>query len=66
MEKEKVYNPKKDLIGGLEFIDILVEKMKSTSNEEWSRKQSAFINSVLRTANQDVELYKKVKMAVKK
>ena len=53
----------KDLIGGLEFIDILVDRMKRTSNKEWFRQQARFINSVLRTANQDVELYKKVAIA---
>ncbi len=50
----------KDLIGGLEFIDILVDRMKRTSNKEWFRQQARFINSGLRTANQNIELYKKV------
>ncbi|MBI2075875.1 MAG: hypothetical protein HYT72_01335 [Candidatus Aenigmarchaeota archaeon] len=65
MEKEKMYDPEKDIRGGLEFIDILVEKIKGTSNKEWFRKQADFTNSILRTANQDAELYSKVKKAVR-
>ncbi len=58
---EKEYDHDKNLRGGLEFIDILVDYMKITPNADWSRQQARFINSVLRTANQDIELYKKVK-----
>ena len=54
-----VYDAEKDLISGLEFIDILVENIKT--NKDWSHQQAVFINSVLRSANQDIELYKKVK-----
>jgi len=61
-----MYDPEKDIRGGLEFIDILVEKIKGTPNKEWFGKQAAFTNSVLRTANQDVELYNRVKRVSEK
>ncbi len=50
----------RSLMQDLKFIDQLADYIKKTPNEEWSKQQADFINSVLRTANQDIELYKKV------
>ena len=43
------------------FVDYWAEYVRTHPDEDWSRQQADFINSILRTANQDVELYKKVK-----
>lgn len=56
----------RDLKGDLEFIKILANYIKNTPNKVWSKQQADFINSVLKGANQDKELYLKVKEIVKK
>ena len=50
----------RSLMQDLKFIDQLVDYIRKTPNKDWSRQQAAFINSILRTADQDIELYKKV------
>ncbi len=35
--------------------------MKKTPNKKWSRQQNMLINSVMKSASQDVRLYIKVK-----
>ncbi len=60
-EQEKI-----DLKGDLEFIDLLVDYIKKTPNKVWSNQQAEFINSVLKGANQDKELYLKVKEIIKR
>ncbi|MBI2971629.1 MAG: hypothetical protein HYY37_04405 [Candidatus Aenigmarchaeota archaeon] len=56
-----MFDREKNFRSRLEFVRFWAAYVKSHPNEEWSRQQAAFINSVMRTANQDVELYKKVK-----
>ncbi len=56
----------RDLKGDLEFIKLLVDYVKRTPNKIWSKKQAEFINSGLKGANQDKDLYLKVKEAAKK
>lgn len=56
----------RDLKGDLEFIKLLVDYIKKTPNKVWSKQQADFINSVLKGANQDKELYLKVKEIMKK
>lgn len=47
----------------IEFIKFWVGYMKK--NKDWSRQHSEFVNSVLKTADQDPKLYMKVKKALK-
>ena len=48
------------------FVKFWVDYIKRTPNKVWSKQQADFINSVLKGANQDKDLYLKVKGAVKK
>ena len=61
LKKEKGINDKQRL----EWIDYWVDYMKKNPNEVWSKQQADFINSVMRSADVDVEIYMKVKAAVK-
>lgn len=45
----------------LEFVRFWAQYVKSHPNQVWSRQQADFINAVMRAANQDVALYRKVK-----
>ncbi len=56
-----MFDREKNFRSRLEFVRFWADYVKSHPNEDWSKQQAAFINSVLRTANQDIELYKKVK-----
>ena len=56
-----MFDREKNFKSRLEFVRLWASYVKSHPNEVWSKQQADFINSVLRTANQDVELYKKVK-----
>ena len=48
------------------FVEFWADYIKKTPNKVWSKQQADFINSVLKGANQDKELYLKVKGIVKK
>jgi len=50
----------------LEWVKYWAEYMKKTSNRVWSKQQADFINSVMRSADVDPEIYMKVKNIVKK
>ncbi len=52
---------KRDMKERIWFVKYWVDYMKKNSNDVWSKQQADFINSVLRNANQDKELYLKVK-----
>lgn len=56
----------RDLNSDLSFIKMLAEHIKKTPNKVWSKHQADFINSVLKGANQDKELYLKVKEIAKR
>ncbi len=45
----------------LRFVRFWADYVKKTPNREWSRQQNILINSVLKSANQDAELYLRVK-----
>ena len=47
------------------FVKYWVNYMKSVDNKTWSSQQVAFINSVLKNADQDVDLYNKIKVSSK-
>lgn len=49
----------KEKLERLKFIDFYADGIKKTRNEVWSRQQADFINSLLRSANQDIELFRK-------
>lgn len=57
-------NKERNFESRLEFVRFWANYVKSNPNSVWSAQQSDFINSVLKTANQDVELYNKVKRIV--
>ncbi len=59
LDKEKNFRSR------LEFVRLWADYVRKSPNKVWSKQQADFINSVLGTANQDVELYMKVKNAVK-
>lgn len=48
------------------FVRFWVDYIKRTPNKVWSKQQADLINSMLESANQDKDLYLKVKEAVKK
>ena len=48
------------------FVEFWADYIKKTPNKVWSKQQADFINSVLKGANQDKELYLKVKEIVKR
>jgi len=57
-------NRKKNFQGRLEFVRFWASYVRSTPNSVWSKQQSELINSLLKTANQDVKLYNRVKKIV--
>lgn len=50
----------------LEFVRFWANYMKRTTNENWSTQQALLINSVMKSADSDPELYMKVKRLVAK
>jgi len=58
-------NKERNFRSRLEFVRFWADYVKSQPNEIWSKQQADFINSQLRTANQDVELFKRVKRVAK-
>jgi hypothetical protein len=48
----------------IKFIKFWVDYMRK--NKDWSKQHSDFVNSVLKSANQDPKLYMKVKKITKK
>jgi len=40
-----------------QFIKTWVEYMKNNPNEVWSRQQAGLVNSMLKSANQSIDLY---------
>lgn len=59
-------NKEKNFHSRLEFVRFWANYVREKPNKVWSKQQADFINSLLKTANQDVRLYKKVKKAVKR
>lgn len=59
-------NNEKNFRNRLEFVRFWADYVRKQPNVVWSRQQADFINSQLRTANQDVELYRRVKEIVKR
>jgi hypothetical protein len=55
---------KRDVKERLNFVKFWANYVKNTPNEVWSRQQNVLINSVMKSASQDVELYLKVKKQV--
>ena len=47
----------------IDFVKFWVNYMKSVDNKTWSSQQVKFIDSVLKNANQDLNLYNRVKKA---
>ena len=47
------------------FVKYWVNYMKSVDNKTWSSQQSRLINSILKTADQDLDLYNRVKASSK-
>ena len=52
--------------GRLDFVRFWARYVKGTSTLEWSKQQKLIIDSVLENANQDRELYMKVKEIAEK
>ena len=50
----------------LGFVRFWAKYIREHTNGNWSRQQNLLINSVMRSADQDVELYLKIKRAVAK
>lgn len=59
-------NREKNFQSRLAFVRYWADYVKKSPNKVWSKQQAEFINAILKTANQDVELYNRVKKAVKK
>ena len=64
--KEIDEQEERDLKGDLEFIKLLVDYVKKTPNKIWSKQQAKYINSIMRSADVDLETYMKVKNIVKR
>ncbi len=52
---------KRNFAERIRFVRRWADYMKNTPNKKWSRQQNMLINSVIKSANQDVRLYLKVK-----
>jgi len=52
---------KRDIRERLRFVKRWADYVKCTPNEKWSEQQNILINSVMKSASQDVKLYLKVK-----
>lgn len=61
MKPEDIFENEKNFKSRLEFVKFWAQYVRAHSNDDWSSQQCAFIDSVIRGANQDVSLYKKVK-----
>lgn len=48
------------------FVEYWADYVKENPNKIWSKQQADFINSVMKGANVDKELYLKVKEIVKR
>jgi len=48
----------------LNFVRYWAKYVKSTDPKIWSKQQKDFIDSVLKTSRQDLELYLKIKRIV--
>ena len=55
----------RDLKERLWFVRYWAAYVKRTPNAVWSRQQVSFINSVMKSANNDPKLYLKVKNRVR-
>ena len=49
----------------IDFVKFWVNYMKSVDNKTWSSQQVKFIDSVLKSADQDLDLYNRVKASSK-
>lgn len=59
-------NKEKNFQSRLAFVRFWADYVRSKPNKVWSKQQAEFINSLLKAANQDVELYNRVKKIVSK
>jgi hypothetical protein len=59
MNCELEESKKRNIKNRREFVKFYADWIKKTKNEVWSKQQADFINSLLRNANQDIELFKK-------
>jgi hypothetical protein len=50
---------------GLRFVRFWADYMMSHTNKEWSEQQNFLINSVMKSASKDAELYLYVKKSSK-
>ena len=55
---------KRDVKERLRFVRFWADYIKHTPNDVWSKQQNLLINSIMKSASQDVELYLKVKKSV--
>ncbi len=55
----------RDIEERLWFVRYWAAYVRRTPNAVWSRQQVSFINSVMKSANQDPTLYLKVKYSVR-
>ena len=56
---------KRDTEERLRFVRFWADYIKHTPNDVWSKQQNVLINSVMKSASQDVKLYLKVKKSVR-
>ena len=52
---------RRDLKERLRFVRLWADYIKRTPNRKWSKQQNLLINSVMKTADQDADLYLRVK-----
>ena len=57
-------NKERNFQSRLAFVRFWANYVRNKPNKIWSREQSELINSLLKTANQDAELYNRVKKIV--
>lgn len=55
---------KRDTKERLNFVRFWADYVKHAPNDVWSKQQNVLINSVMKSASQDVILYLKVKKSV--
>ncbi len=57
---------KRDVEERLRFVKLWANYVKANPNKKWSAQQNVLLNSVMKSADQDIRLYLKVKKSAAK
>lgn len=66
LDLKKQFDREENFRQRLEFVHFWAAYVKRTPNAVWSKQHTEFINAVLRNANQDRELYMRIREKMEK